>query len=67
MDFSRRGEKIYDRDDNEITNVEEGHIWLNVSYMDMNDLIPGDVITIDIDGATIDLVIERSDEGCGLS
>lgn len=58
VDFSRRGEKIYDRDDNEITNVEEGHIWLNVSYMDMNDLIPGDVITIDIDGATIDLVID---------
>lgn len=58
VDFSRRGEKIYDRDDNEITDVKEGHIWLNVSYMDMNDLIPGDVITIDIDGATIDLVID---------
>ncbi len=58
VDFNRRGEKIYDKDDNEITNVEEGHIWLNVSYMDINDLIPGDVITIDIDGEKMDLVID---------
>ncbi|SCY27229.1 putative ABC transport system permease protein [Lachnospiraceae bacterium XPB1003] len=53
-----RCEKNFDINNNEITEVNEGHVYLSKSYMDANEINPGDRITIDIEGKSFDLIVD---------
>ncbi len=55
---SKQSEKIFDENNHEITDIEEGHVWLCNSYMNIQGLNPGDTITVDIDGMKLPLVID---------
>jgi putative ABC transport system permease protein len=55
---SKQSEKIFDENNHEITDIEEGHVWLCNSYMNLHGLNPGDTITVDIDGMKLPLVID---------
>ena len=55
---SRHSEKLFDENNREITDIEEGHIWLCNSFLDAHELNAGDTITIDIDGIKLPLVID---------
>ena len=55
---SKQSEKIFDENNREITDIEEGHIWLCNSFMNIHGLNAGDTITVDIDGMKLPLVID---------
>ncbi|MCR5210260.1 MAG: FtsX-like permease family protein [Lachnospiraceae bacterium] len=58
INIDEAGELIFDKDNKEITEVDEGHIYLNKAYMDANHISTGEVITIDIAGKTFDLIVD---------
>lgn len=51
-------EKIFNENNEMITSVDEGHIYLNKSFMDINDIKTGDTITIKIDKRETDLIVD---------
>ncbi|MCR5210259.1 MAG: ABC transporter permease [Lachnospiraceae bacterium] len=50
-------EKNFDINNNEITEVPEGQVFLAKTYMDANGVRPGETITVDIEGKSFDLYI----------
>ena len=52
--------RFFDKDDNEITSVEKGKVYLTGNAMEQNNLKEGDKLTIDLDGNVFDLTVAGS-------
>ena len=58
INMDEAGELIFDKNNDQITEVDAGHIYVNKAYMDANHISTGETITIDIAGKTFDLIVD---------
>lgn len=49
---------LFDRNDKEVTSVSEGHVYASGSFLESNDLHPGDQIYIEHNGTKLKLVLD---------
>lgn len=52
------GMRFFDSENEQITDVEEGHIYMPVKFMDANGLEPGDVLQFEQNGVELTLVLD---------
>lgn len=50
--------KFFDKDNQEITNVEKGHVYVSGSFMEKNNFKAGDVICLKHSGVELSLVLD---------